>query len=64
VSEEAWYRYCERLGILCGSDEPSDFQKGLAWEEALAWDRAHPHSPGRLEVRLEAPASRGAGLCA
>ena len=39
LSPEAAYRYQERLGILCGSDESSEEQHSLALLEALQYDR-------------------------
>jgi len=39
LSPEAAYRYQERLGILCGSDEPTEEQHSLALLEALQYDR-------------------------
>lgn len=39
LSPEAVYRYQERLGILCGSDEPTEEQHNLALIEALQYDR-------------------------
>ena len=39
LSPEAAYRYQERLGILCGSDEPTEEQHSLAMLEALQYDR-------------------------
>ncbi len=35
LSLEAVYRYQERLGILCGSDEPTEEQHSIALLEAL-----------------------------
>ena len=39
LSPEAAYRYQERLGILCGSEEPTEEQHSLALLEALQYDR-------------------------
>ena len=39
LSLEAAYSYQERLGILCGSDEPTEEQHSLALLEALQYDR-------------------------
>jgi len=39
LSPEAAYRYQERLGILCGSDEPTEEQHSMAVLEALQYDR-------------------------
>ena len=39
LSPEAAYRYQERLGILCGSDEPTEEQHSIALLEALQSDR-------------------------
>lgn len=39
LSPEAAYRYQERLGILCGSDEPTEEQNSLALLEALQYER-------------------------
>ena len=39
LSEEAVYRYHERLGIICGSDEPTEEQHAIALQEALEYDR-------------------------
>lgn len=39
LSEEAAYRYHERLGILCGSDEPTEEQHAIALQEAREYDR-------------------------
>ena len=38
LSEEAAYRYCERLGILCGADEPTPEQHRTALLEAREYD--------------------------
>jgi hypothetical protein len=37
LSNEARYRFIERLGILAGSDEPTASQVALAWREALEY---------------------------
>lgn len=39
LSPEAAYRYQERLGILCGSDEPTEEQHSIALLEALQYER-------------------------
>lgn len=39
LSEEARYRFHERLGILAGSATPTASQVAIAWREA-AYDRA------------------------
>ncbi len=39
LSPEAVYRYQERLGILCGSEEPTEEQHSLALLEALQYDQ-------------------------
>jgi hypothetical protein len=39
LSPEAFYRYQERLGILCGSDEPTEEQHSIALLEALQYER-------------------------
>jgi len=39
LSEEARYRFEERLGILAGSGTPTASQVALAWREAVAVDR-------------------------
>lgn len=39
LSPEAVYRYQERLGILCGSDEPTEEQHSIALLEALQYER-------------------------
>lgn len=36
-SEEYRYRYEERLGILCGSEEPTEAQIKMARDEADQW---------------------------
>ena len=38
LSEEATYRYHERLGILCGADEPTPEQHLIALLEAREYD--------------------------
>lgn len=38
LSEEATYRFHERLGILCGSSEPTPEQLRLATLEAREYD--------------------------
>lgn len=38
LSPEAIYRYQERLGLLCGSDEPTEEQHSIALLEALQYD--------------------------
>ena len=38
-SPEAVYRYQERLGIICGSDEPTEEQHSLAMLEALQYEK-------------------------
>lgn len=38
LSLEAIYRYHERLGLLCGSDEPTEEQHSIALLEALQYD--------------------------
>jgi len=37
LREEWLYRRDERLGILCGSDAPTEEQLNIATEEADAW---------------------------
>jgi len=39
LSPEAAYRYQERLGILCGSEEPTEEQHSLALLEALQYEK-------------------------
>ena len=39
LSQEATYRYQERLGILCGASEPTEEQHSLALMEALQYDQ-------------------------
>lgn len=39
LSPEAAYRYQERLGILCGLDEPTEEQHSLALLEALQYEK-------------------------
>lgn len=39
LSPEAIYRYQERLGFLCGSDEPTEEQHSIALLEALQYER-------------------------
>lgn len=39
LSPEASYRYQERLGILCGSEEPIEEQHSLALLEALQYEK-------------------------
>lgn len=38
LSEEAAYRYHERLGILCGTAEPTPEQLRIAQLEAVEYD--------------------------
>lgn len=38
LSDEARYRYEERLGMLCGTDTPTDEQRRTAWLEAKEWE--------------------------
>jgi hypothetical protein len=38
LSEEAAYRYHERLGILCGTSEPTPEQLRIAKLEAVEYD--------------------------
>lgn len=46
--QQEWnYRYSERLGILCGSDTPTENQKVLARTEADRWLKYG--KPGLLE---------------
>jgi hypothetical protein len=40
LSDEARYRFHERLGILAGSATPTASQVAIAWREAAAYDRA------------------------
>jgi hypothetical protein len=40
LSNEARYRFHERLGILAGSATPTAAQVAIAWREAAAYDRA------------------------
>jgi len=48
LSPEAAYRYQERLGILCGSDEPTEEQHSLALLEALGYyQNNYTHRPVR-----------------
>jgi hypothetical protein len=42
------YRYAERIGILCGSGEPTHQQKTLAAAEADAWEKDYHDSNGEL----------------
>ena len=54
LSEEARYRFEERLGILAGSDTPTAEQVALAWREATAYD--HGTTAANLLVpRTELP---------
>ena len=39
LSTEAVYRYQERLGILCGADEPTEEQHSIALLEALQYEK-------------------------
>lgn len=39
LSPEAVYRYHERLGILCGSDKPTEEQHSIALLDALQYER-------------------------
>jgi len=41
LSEEATYRYYERLGILCGAAEPTPEQHRIALLEAREYDLEH-----------------------
>jgi len=41
LSEEAAYRYHERLGILCGTDDPTPEQLRIALLEAREYDLEH-----------------------
>lgn len=45
LSEEAAYRYHERLGILCGTDEPTQEQHEIALREAQEYDRLDKAKP-------------------
>jgi hypothetical protein len=47
LSEEAAYRYHERLGILCGIDEPTHEQHIRALQEAQEYDRLDKAKPVR-----------------
>ena len=38
LSEEAAYRFHERLGIMCGTADPTPQQYGYALEEAREYD--------------------------
>lgn len=49
LSEEARYRFEERLGILAGSGTPTASQVALAWREALAVDS--PAAASQLKRR-------------
>lgn len=40
LSDEARYRFHERLGILAGSATPTASQVAIAWREAATYDRA------------------------
>lgn len=37
IAEKA-YRYEERLALLCGNKEPTEWQKQLAMKEAQEWE--------------------------
>jgi len=41
LSEEATYRYHERLGILCGTADPTPEQLRIALLEAREYDLEH-----------------------
>lgn len=41
IQTEWEYRYDERLGILCGSDEPTKEQKLIAFQEADEWEATY-----------------------
>lgn len=43
-SDEARYRYQERLGMLCGSSEPTKEQEAIARMEADKWHFANLNS--------------------
>lgn len=47
LSEEAAYRYHERLGILCGTYEPTQEQHEIALSEAREYDRLDKAKPVR-----------------
>lgn len=38
LSEEAQYRFVERLGALCGADKPTAGQVALAWKDASDYE--------------------------
>lgn len=40
LSDEAQYRFIERLGSLCGADKPTAGQVALAWRGATDYERS------------------------
>lgn len=57
LTEEGWYRYQERLGILCGADVPTPRQHDMALGDALDWDTKHGRSMRRTR-EVKAPPSK------
>lgn len=45
IKAERDYRMQERLGILCGSREPTQDEIDIAFEEAEMWERSITSSP-------------------